>query len=49
MTEIAEVDYIFGPASMPFLQRIVKGGPGVTFVQAILYTPQVLPSSYSVA
>ena len=26
VTEIAEVDYIFGPASMPFLQRIVKGG-----------------------
>ena len=49
MTEIAEVDYIFGPASMPFLQTIVKGGAGVTFKQAIIYTPQVLPSSYSVA
>ena len=45
MTEIAEVDYIFGPASMPFLKSVVKSGQTFTFVQAVIYTPQVLQSS----
>ena len=49
VTEIAEVDYIFGPASKPFLEGIVKTGQTFTFVQAVIYTPQVLPSSLCLA
>ena len=50
VTEIAEVDYIFGNASMPFLKTVTQSVPGAfTFLQAVIYTPQVLPNSYSLA